>query len=301
MTTPPLSGRAGWLEADAQKDRLCRFFLDTHRAFRPEDVAWPDLEPSTRARLRALPIWDEAVNTEAMTALVVQSMGNAEPDPPLREAIALQGYEEGRHAALLRLMTARYEIPVTLVAPTAPADPAWAFMRIGYGECFDSFFAFGLFALARDSGFFPPALVEVFEPVMQEEARHIIFHVNWVAHRQSTLPFARRPTYLFRRGLALWLQVARRVRTALGVKSALDDEQEHFAMTAHRSLGDVRPQEFLRLCLAETERRLGIYDPALLRPAFVPQVARMALAAMGEWRGGGSAGGPGSVVGGRPP
>jgi hypothetical protein len=265
---------------EAQKRRLCQFFIDTHKPFRPEEIVWPDLDAESRARLAALPIWDEAVNTEAMTALVVETMARTEPDPVLSEAIALQGYEEGRHAALLRLMTRRYDIPVTLVPPAPPADPAWAFMRIGYGECFDSFFAFGLFALARDSGFFPGALVEVFEPVMQEEARHIIFHVNWVAYRQASLPFARRPTYVFRRGLAMWLQVVSRLRTALRVRSAVDLDQDNFTMKAHHSFGDVSADGFVRLCLAETERRLAVYDPALLRPGFVPAVARAALAAL---------------------
>ena len=39
-------------------------------------------------------------------------MTDAEPDPLVREAIALQGFEEHRHAALLDLLTQRYEIPV---------------------------------------------------------------------------------------------------------------------------------------------------------------------------------------------
>ncbi|MBI4060761.1 MAG: ferritin-like domain-containing protein [Elusimicrobia bacterium] len=259
------------------KELLCSFFTDSHDPYRPDALNWPELDAAVIARLRALPIWGEAVRTEAETALAVLTMGAAEKDPVLSRAIALQGYEEQRHAEILKLLTAKYGIPVPAFSPAAPSDPSWAFMRIGYGECFDSFFAFGLFALARDSGFFPPSLVELFEPIMQEEGRHIIFHVNWVAYNQARLPYAGRPRYVFRRGLAMWLQALSRLKTAMRIKGEAESGQDNFTMNAHSQFGDVSPRAFVELCLRENERRLKPYDPRLLRPEFVPSIARAVL------------------------
>ena len=39
---------------------------------------------------------------------------------------------------------------------------------------------------------------------------------------------------------------------------------------------DVRVGELMDVCLAENDRRLGIYDPRLLRPTFVPRMIRLA-------------------------
>ncbi len=257
------------------KDLLCSFFTETHDPYKPAELKWPPLEDVAAERLRALPIWEEAVRTEAETALAVLTMGAAEKDPVLSNAITLQGFEEQRHADILKLLTEKYGIPVPKFSPVAPADPDWAFMRIGYGECFDSFFAFGLFALARDSGFFPPNLVELFEPIMQEEGRHIIFHVNWVAYNQAKLPYAGRPHYVFKRGLAMWLQALSRLKTAMRIKGTA--EQDNFTMNAHAQFGDISPREFVELCLKENEKRLAPYDPRLLRPEFVPAIARAML------------------------
>ena len=121
------------------KKLLCRFFIDSHDPYKPADLPWPELDADARQRLALLPIWEEALRTEAETALAVITMGQAEKDPLLSEAISLQGYEEQRHADLLRLLTKKYKIAVPDFSSTRPDDPSWAFMRIGYGECFDSF------------------------------------------------------------------------------------------------------------------------------------------------------------------
>ncbi len=104
----------------------------------------------------------------------------------------MQGFEEKRHARLLVALTSHYRIkvdpPPQFKSDTVEND----FLSAGFGECFDSFFAFGLFALARESGFFTPDLVDTFEPVIQEEARHILFFVNWVRYRRSQLNWWKR-------------------------------------------------------------------------------------------------------------
>lgn len=267
--------RIGSLE---HKRLFCRFFIDTYKPFKPSELRWPDLDAIARQRLAALPIWNEAVYTEADTALKVQTLAQFEKDPLLSEAISLQGYEEGRHAELLRILIDRYGIKIEKRPdPAPPKDPHFSFMRVGYGECFDSFFAFGLFSIARDSGFFPPGLVDLFEPVMQEEGRHIIFHVNWVAYRQAQLPYAKRPGYVFRRGLAMWLQALSRVQTALRIQGSGMNKQDNFTIKAHRSFGDITARRFVEICVRENEKRLAPYDPRLLRPYFVPAIARAML------------------------
>jgi hypothetical protein len=262
--------------SEEHKYLFCQTFVDTHDAYDPARIEWPDLDDETLARLSGLPVWNEAVSTERETALKVQALADVETDPVLREAIALQGYEEARHSRLLDLMTAHYGIAVER-GPEArlPSNPEWEFMRTGYGECFDSFFAFGLISFAADSGFFPPALVALFDPIMQEEARHILFFANWVAYRRRHVGVAGQPAYAFRRGLAISLQVLSRIRTAIDVGKGND--QENFAMKSHESFGEISARRFLETCLRENRRRLSHYDERLLRPRLVPPLARFAL------------------------
>lgn len=257
---------------------LGRFFLDTHVDYVPEQMQWPVLAEKELARLRSLPFWQEAVSTENVTSNTVAAAAELESDPLVRKAIELQGFEEMRHARLLVALTSHYRIPVASPPRFTPRSLESDFLFAGFGECFDSFFAFGLFALARESGFFPPALVRVFEPVMQEEARHILFFVNWVKYRRSQLPWWRRPAFRLRCAWIILKQVASRAKTARSMgkpQAGGPGSSENFTLTAHQEMGaGVTLHRLLELCLTENERRMAEYDARLRRPRLVPGIAR---------------------------
>ena len=261
--------------SDAHKRLFCRTLLDTHNPYKPAVIDWPHLEDEPRERLVSLPIWDVAVQTEGRARLNVASYAGITRDPLLRQAIELNAFEEGRHKEVLSNLVAAYGIalaPEPQYLP--PRDPEWAFMITGYSECIDSFFAFGLFESARRSGFFPPALVETFEPVMQEEARHILFFVNWAAWHRRTMPLWRRPWFELK-VLGVWLALIwERVRMARDVGNGVQDN--NFTVTGAKSMSeDLSLAGLIELCLAENVRRMSPYDDRLIRPFAVPTLARL--------------------------
>lgn len=271
------SGSATPLGSDAHKELFCRMLLDTFNPYKPAVLDWPKLSDAERRRLVSLPIWDIAVATEGKAKLRVLSYAGKVADPLLAEAIRLNAFEEGRHKEVLANLVAAYAINL---APEAayetPRDAEWAFMVTGYSECIDSFFAFGLFEVAKRSGYFPPALVDTFEPVMQEECRHILFFVNWVAWHRRNLAWWRRPIFASR-VLAVWaFLVWERLKTARDVGGG-----NNFTMTGHESFGiDLDLAGLMALCFGENERRLAGYDTRLLRPAVMPRLVRLALKLM---------------------
>ena len=261
--------------SDEHKRLLCRTFIETHDPFRPESIAWPDLDDEGVARMRALPVWKEAARTEAATAVKVQALGESETDPELKEAIALQGFEEGRHAQIIALLTRHYGIPTdSFDASERPKNPKWTFLRTGYGECLDSFFAFGLFDIGRRTEFFHEDLILLFDQIMQEEARHILFIVNWAAYLRARTFLPLRPAFDARRAWNVAAQAFDRVKGAMAMGKGGATSQQGFTLKSHTSLGDFTLRSFLELCLAENERRLSPYDARLLRPALVPPIIR---------------------------
>jgi len=284
LTRPSLAlGRAPQFRigSEEHKRAFCRMLLDTHDPYKPAVIDWPELSPEAFQRLTTLPIWNIAVQIEGRASIAVRTYGEAVDDPLLREAILMDGGEEARHKDVLSKMVASYGIvldPEPNYPP--PADPEWAFMTTGYAECLDSFFAFGLFDVARRSGFFPEALVETFEPVIQEEARHILFFVNWLAWQRRQLSWPARLRFNLRCFACFLGRIKGRLDTAREVKGKQGDKKQDKNFTATTSkafAGNLKVGDLLRLCLAENDRRMAQYDARLLRPVLVPWLVRLAL------------------------
>jgi hypothetical protein len=260
--------------SEAHKRLFCRTLLDTFNPYKPAVIDWPALDPEARERLVNLPIWDIAVQTEGRARLNVAAYAALVSDPLLKRALELNAFEEGRHKHVLSNLVAAYGVPL---APepeyTVQGDPEWAFMVTGYSEAIDSFFAFGLFETAKRSGFFPRALVETFEPVIHEEARHILFFRNWAAWHRRNMPLWRRPYFELKVLAVCLFLIWERISIARTVGGVPQDN--NFTVTGAKQIGEaINLAELIDLCLSENDRRMSPYDPRLLRPLIVPALAR---------------------------
>ncbi len=265
--------------------------IDTHNPYRPSIVDWPILEPEARDRLVSLPIWDIAMQTEGNASLRVLSYAETIEDPLLREAVEIDGFEETRHKQVLSNLVQAYGIPL---APEPeylrPRHPEWAFLLAGFCECVDTFFAFGLFALAKRSGFFPPALVDTFEPVVQEEGRHILFFVNWVAWHRRNLPLWRRVLFAAKIlsvwAFLIWERIGIALDGARGAQAGTGVPDNNFVFTGSKAIGgvDMSAAALIGVCLSEHERRFSGYDARLLRPNVMPHLMR-SVSRFLRWRG----------------
>ncbi len=255
------------------RDLFCRTFVETHAAFEPEELPWPQLEGVDLARLRAFPFWRYARSIEQRAGRMVTAFAKTIDDPQIRAAVALQGEEETRHGRLMAHAIERYGIdapPLTIAdAPISPEE----FAIFGFGECTDSFVGFGAIALARQKKILPDALLDVFDGVMFEEARHIVFFINWWRYEEAR---AGRGGYLAQTFKALGYHLRAAMGTITGATDlppmpALDDP-DLAAIVA-----GITPALFLQTALAESRRMMAKLDQRLLKPQVMPAIATLLL------------------------
>jgi len=262
----------------AHRDLLCNVFLSTHMAYEPESLPWPRLEPKHLDLLRSFPFWAFALSLEQEAGRMITLFAQTIEDPLVRRAIELQAYEETRHGRLLKHMLAHYGIEITAVPISSKPVERDDFVTFGFGECTDSFIGFTGFALAREKGIFPPALLDIFEQLLFEEARHIVFFLNWWRYEEAragrTNPFAR----AFR---AIRYQIAAILHTSQG--AAGSQTTANLDLTGGGSaeiLAGVTPKQFLEIGLRENRAMLARLDRRLLRPRLIPRIATALLLAL---------------------
>lgn len=266
---------------DRHRDAACQMFRDTFNPYKPSVIEWPKLEPEALQRLVSLPIWDIAVTTEDKARARMMAYSQSVEDPIWRHAIGRNGWEEGRHREVLSDLVSSYGIPLAAERPDVlPTDPEWGYLVTGFSECIDSFFAFGLFELARRSGFFPEALVETFEPVIQEEARHILLFANWLAWHRKRLGAWQRIRFELRVARTWMFLVQERIGLAHDLDGGrAESPDNNFTLTGSKAVSDmeISPLGLMAICLSENDRRFAGYDPRLLRPVTTPALARLAV------------------------
>lgn len=271
--------------SDTHRDLFCNHFVATFTPYEPTRLPWPELSDQDLLRLRSVPFWQEVLYTERRAGAIVKEFANALDDPVIRKAVELQGFEETRHAELLREMIRRYGIKVDeqTLEPLS-SDVETAFKDFGFGECLDSFLGFGAFKLARNSGFLPEGLFNIFETLMFEETRHIVFFINWMAWSSV------REGRSWRRHLAslrFYGRALRRLASTVRRANELEAGKEFTATQVDQFLEGFTFRTFLEECYRENRRRMSAFDAELLRPTFLPRLADVALLSLRIWCRGG--------------
>ena len=267
----------------AHRDLFCRQFIETHERFDPARLPWPKLDQPALERLRAVPFWQEVWHTERRAGAIVAAFTETVADPLVREAVALQGLEEARHAELIRVMVETYGIGATeqRLEPLNP-DVETAFIDFGFGECLDAFLGFGIFKIARQSGFLPEPMFDIFDRLMLEETRHIVFFVNWMAWREVQHGHG---TAVLRgvNSLRYYARALGRLAGTARRGHRLNDGRDFSATQASMFLDGFSFQRFVEDCCRENARRMGTFVPDLLQPRFLPRLADVALTGMRLW------------------
>ena len=254
------------------RDLFCRTFIETHAPFEPENLPWPELDALHLERLRKFPLWSYARSIEQHAGLMVSAFAQTLDDPMIREAVALQGLEETRHGLLMTHVLERYGIDAPQLPISDPSVREDDFLIFGFGECTDSFIGFGAFALARQKQIFPESLMSIFNGVLWEEARHIVFFINWWRYEQAR---AGRDGFFQRTATSMKYHLRAAIGTSQNAGSAQLPDLSGEEIKA--IVGGVTPIMFLEAALAENRRHMAKFDKRLIRPRLMPTVATLAL------------------------
>ena len=258
------------------RDLFCSTFVETHKTFDPKDLPWPVIEGKQLEALKNFPFWGYARSLEQRAGRMVTAYSHTVEDPVIRHAVSVQAVEEERHGRLMEHVLERYNIQAPpLLIPDGPPT-AEEFRVFGFGECTDSFIGFGAFSIVREKKLFPQPLLDIFDNVLWEEARHVVFFINWWRYEQAR---AGKDHLLNNIVTAAKYHIRAIQGTAEGAAD-VPGIAEMTGAAAGEILDGVTPKAFIEHALAENRRMMGRLDPRLFKPRLIPTIGMIALLAL---------------------
>jgi hypothetical protein len=261
------------------KKQFCRRFLEGY-PLEPEPVSWPQLDSSTLERLQRVPLWVQLYQSKRSAALIVSAFAETLSDSMIKEAIALQGQQEQRHTQLIESFMQAYGIP--MLAPEPSPSPAMeaAFIDLGFQKSLDAVLGFGFYGLAKATDAVPEQLLEHFDRLLNEEARHIVFFINWFAYHQTKLG----KSWNELRGVApLWQMRSKLLQLLMAFGKDDDDANILFILFGGAQPERLTALRFLTLCLSENKRRMALLGDTGLQPQLAPTLVSFGRSVFQFW------------------
>ncbi len=262
------------------KKQFCRSFTEDY-ATDSDLISWPKVDSSTLERLQRIPLWSRVLQSKRDATQLVSTFADTLSDSMLRDAITLQGQREQRHYEALKSFTQTYDTAASIPqAAPLPKNLEVAFIELGFQKCLDALLGFGFYGLAHESSTFPEELLQQFDRLLNEEARHIVFFINWFAYSQTKLD----KSWNELRGTnAIWKQRGDLLKLLMAFGK--DDHEDNilFILFGGAHPEQLTAERFLALCLSENKRRMNHLGVEGLQPQLAPTLASFGRSVFQFW------------------
>jgi hypothetical protein len=259
------------------KKRFCQSLIDSHVSDDSASLRWPTLDPVTLEHLQSLPIWRRSLLTQHYAAQIVAAFAATIKDPMVKAAVTLQAQEQARLVKIIQSFLSAYSIPApALSTATLPKNLEAAFIKVGYRNCLDLFWADGLREAAHKASAIPADLNQRFDRLLAQQARHSIFLVNWMAYQKTKLnkqwgEWNAVPALLSRSG------------TLVGLIAAFGPKDLDERPASTRWMARYTIETFLKLCLSVHQSRMQPISIDLLQPQISVNLAKFTREIFKVW------------------
>lgn len=262
------------------KKQFCRRFTEGYD-LESNLISWPKVDNSTLERLQRIPLWSRVLQSKRDAARIVGTFADTLSDSMIKEAIALQGQHEQRHCQALESFVQTYDIAASVPQATAISkNLEAAFIDLGFQKCLDALLGFGFYGLANETRAFPEELLQQFDRLLDEEARHIVLFINWFAYSRTK----QGKSWNELRGTnAIWKQRGELLKLLMAFGKDDDADNILFVLFGGAHPEQLTAERFLALCLSQNKRRMSLPIAEGIQPQLAPALASFGRSVFQFW------------------